>query len=160
MLVSWQTFVNLGPLCSSCSWPIFTKLYRFTKLIMINWPVKMYYYSFTIFLHFWLAKITRIIHQNQLPLNKFVRILRYWSDDVNCAAKLPDYWTINQEDLGMRLSCVGSDTSLKTRRQLVGTTECSWWKFTIRIFWPISKEEHLGDSGVILQDVVFLIDCH
>ena len=141
-LVSWQTFVNLVPL--------YSKLYRFTKLTVINWSVKIYYYSFTIFLHFWLAKITRIIHQNQLPLNKFVRILRYWSDDVNCAAKLPDYWTINQEDLGMRLSCFGSDTSLEIQRQLVGTIESSWWKFTIRIFWRISEEE----------DVVFLIDCY
>ena len=49
---------------------------------------KLYYYSFKIFLRFWLAKITRIIHQNQLLLTKFGRILPYWTNDVKSAAKL------------------------------------------------------------------------
>ena len=49
---------------------------------------KLYYYSFKIFLRFWLAKITRIIHQNQLLLTKFGRISPYWTDDVKSAAKL------------------------------------------------------------------------
>ena len=40
-----------------------------------------YYYSFKIFLRFWLAKSTRITHHNQLLLNKFGRILSYWTDD-------------------------------------------------------------------------------
>ena len=46
------------------------------------------YYSFKIFLRSWLAKITRIIHHNQLPLTKFGRILPYWTDDIKSAAKL------------------------------------------------------------------------
>ena len=49
---------------------------------------KLYYYLFKIFLPFWLAKITRIIHQNQLLLTKFGRISPYWTDDVKSAAKL------------------------------------------------------------------------
>ena len=32
-----------------------------------------------------------------------------WTDDVNRAGKLPDYWTVNREDLGTRLTCFGSD---------------------------------------------------
>ena len=40
------------------------------------------------FLRFWLSKITRIIHHNQLPLTKFARILPYWTDDVKSAAQL------------------------------------------------------------------------
>ena len=40
------------------------------------------------FLRFWLYKITRIIHHNQLPLTKFARILPYWTDDVKSAAQL------------------------------------------------------------------------
>ena len=31
------------------------------------------------------------------------------TDDVNRAAKLPDYCTVNREDLGTRLSCFGSE---------------------------------------------------
>ena len=38
---------------------------------------KLHYYSFKIFLRFWLAKIPRIIHHTQLLSNKFGRILRY-----------------------------------------------------------------------------------
>ena len=34
-----------------------------------------FYYSFKIFRQFWLAKSTRIIHQNQLRMTKFGRIL-------------------------------------------------------------------------------------
>ena len=49
---------------------------------------KLYYYSFKIFLRFWLAKITRIIHHNQLLLTKFGKILPYWTNDVKSAAKL------------------------------------------------------------------------
>ena len=64
------------------------------------------YYSFKIFLRFWLVKIPRIIHQNQLLSTKFGRISPYWIDDVNRAAKLTDYRTVNQEDLGTSLSQV------------------------------------------------------
>ena len=49
---------------------------------------KANYYSFKIFLRFWLSKITSIIHHNQLLLTKFGRILPYWTDDVKSAAKL------------------------------------------------------------------------
>ena len=58
------------------------------------------YYSFKIVLHFWLAKITCIIHQNQLPLTKFGRIFPYWTDDINRAATSPDYSTVNRKTLG------------------------------------------------------------
>ena len=56
-------------------------------------------YSFKIFLRVWLAKLTRIIHCNQLMLTKFGRILPYWTDDVKSAAKVADYWTVNQQNL-------------------------------------------------------------
>ena len=32
-----------------------------------------------------------------------------WTDDVNRAAKLPDYWFVNPDDLATRLSCFGSE---------------------------------------------------
>ena len=38
--------------------------------------LKSFYYSFKIFVRFWLAKSTSIIHHNQLLLTKFRRILR------------------------------------------------------------------------------------
>ena len=41
-----------------------------------------------LFLRFWLAKITSIIHQNQSLWIKFGRIMPYWIDDVKSAAKL------------------------------------------------------------------------
>ena len=31
------------------------------------------------------------------------------TNDVNRAAKLPDYCTVNREDLGTRLTCFGSE---------------------------------------------------
>ena len=46
------------------------------------------YYSFKIFLRYWLAKITRIIHHKQLLSTKFGRILWYWTYDSKSAAKL------------------------------------------------------------------------
>ena len=39
------------------------------------------YYSFKIFLRFWLVKTARIIHHNQLLLTK------YWTDDAKSAAR-------------------------------------------------------------------------
>ena len=59
-----------------------------------------YHYSFTTFLHFWLAKIPCMIHPNQLLWTKFGRTLPYVKNDVNRAAKLPDYWTVNQDRPG------------------------------------------------------------
>ena len=69
--------------------------------------------------------------------------------------------------------------------QLVEPIECSWWRLTIKsgrapghlflpkqfqkrlnwlllidLFWPISVEEQLGDSGVFAHNVLFLIDRH
>ena len=70
----------------------------------------VYYFLVKIYLRFWLAIITWIIHHNQLLLTKFGRILRYWTDDVNLAAKLPYYWTVSRENLRTSLSCFGSDT--------------------------------------------------
>ena len=48
--------------------------------------MKKVYYSFKVFLHFWVAKIPCIIHHNQLPSTIFGRILRYVKNDINCAA--------------------------------------------------------------------------
>ena len=56
------------------------------------------------FLRFWLAKITRIIHQNQLLLAKFGGVLPYWTDDVESEAKLQIIKPLNQENLGTSLS--------------------------------------------------------
>ena len=49
---------------------------------------KIIYYSFKIFLRFWLTKITRIIHHNQLLLTKFGKFLLYRTDDVKSAVKM------------------------------------------------------------------------
>ena len=62
-------------------WPLCT-----TIPTEIRWD-RLYDYSFKIFLCFWLAKIPRIIHRNQLLSTKFGRILKYVKNDVNCAAK-------------------------------------------------------------------------
>ena len=59
-----------------------------------------YHYSFKTFLHFWLAKIPCIIHPNQLLSTKFGRTLPNVKNDINRAAKLPDYWTVNQDRPG------------------------------------------------------------
>ena len=61
---------------------------------------KTFNYSFKIFLRFWLAKITRIIHQNKLLLTTFGRVLPYWTDDVKSEAKLQIIKPLNQENLG------------------------------------------------------------
>ena len=76
--------------------------------------LKRYYYSFKIFLRFWLVKTTRIIHHNQLLFTKFGKNLRhiasmtskvqpaenYWTDDVKMTSKVQsDYWTVDRENL-------------------------------------------------------------
>ena len=80
-----------------------------------------YYYSLKIFsisdwlkphalfLHFWLAKTSRIIHHNQLLLTKYGRNLQYVKNNIKSAVKLPDCWTFNREDLWTRLSSFGCD---------------------------------------------------
>ena len=50
--------------------------------------IRLFHYLSKIFLRFWLAKITRIVHHNQLLLTKLGRILPYRTDDVKTAAKL------------------------------------------------------------------------
>ena len=54
-------------------------------------PIYKVYYSFKIFLRFWLVKTARIIHHNQLLLTK------YWTNDVKSAArwKLLNQWRQN-----------------------------------------------------------------
>ena len=62
-------------------------------------------YSINIFLRFWLAKITRIIHHNQQLLTKIFAILNRWRRKFS---KVADYWTVKQENLGTSLSCFRS----------------------------------------------------
>ena len=45
------------------------------------------YHSFKILLHFWLAKIPRIMHHKLL-------LLQYVKNDINSTAKLPENWTV------------------------------------------------------------------
>ena len=59
-----------------------------------------HYYLFKIFLRFWLATITRVIHHNQLLLTKFGRILSYWTDDVKSAAKLQIIESLTEKTWG------------------------------------------------------------
>ena len=55
---------------------------------------------FKIFLCFWLAGISRIIHHNQLLLTKLGRILPYWTDDVESAAQLQIIEPLTKKTLG------------------------------------------------------------
>ena len=74
----------------------------FSEIIVI-------YYSFKIFPRFWLAKSARIIHNNQLLMTKFERILcltRKWRQKCSVLA---GKGTVNREDLGTRLSCFGCE---------------------------------------------------
>ena len=68
-------------------------------------------YSFRVFLRFRLAKIARIIRHNQLlfraHLEEYFAILNQWRQKWS---KLPDYWSVNREDLGTRLICFGSES--------------------------------------------------
>ena len=47
------------------------------------WTPKLNYYSFNLFLRFWLAKITRITHHNQLLLTKFAKFGRIMYATMN-----------------------------------------------------------------------------
>ena len=58
-------------------------------------PHNYYYFSFKIFLRFWLAKILGIIYLNQILPTIFGRILRYVKNDVKCAAKLSDFCSLH-----------------------------------------------------------------
>ena len=80
------------------------------EMTLIKIVTDNHYYSFKIFLRFWLAKIPRIIHHNQLlSTTNLEELYEMWTDDVNRAAKLPRYWTVTREDLGTRMSCFGSE---------------------------------------------------
>ena len=58
------------------------------ELYILSWAEnKKDYYSFKIFLRFWLARITCVIHNYQLLFTKFGRILPYWTNDVKSAEK-------------------------------------------------------------------------
>ena len=50
--------------------------------------IRLFHYLFKIFLRFWLAKIARIVHHNQLLLTKLGRILPYRTDDAKSATNL------------------------------------------------------------------------
>ena len=85
-----------------CLWSVFWSFSR-----ALSWPSTVFdlcqqdiwcYYSYI-----------HMSHHNQLLSTKFGGILRYVKNDVNRAAKMPDYWTVNREDLGTRLNCFGSD---------------------------------------------------
>ena len=71
---------------------------------------KKCYYSFKMFLRFWLAKIPCIIHHNQLLLTQFGRRLGdMWKMTSIVQQNCQIFEPVNQEDHGMRLSCFGSD---------------------------------------------------
>ena len=91
---SWSCFLVL-----SATLPLISKI--ILQVILIA-----NYYSFQRCLCFWLAKITHIIHHNQLLLTKFGRILWFWTNDINHAAKLPDYWYQNRSPRTSRRSWV------------------------------------------------------
>ena len=95
---SFNNFSSPGKRRWTTLWGLNTSL---TKVISYYFI----YPSFKIFLPFRLANVPRIIHHNQLSSGKFGRIMCYVKKGVTCAAKLPDYWTVNREDLGTRLSC-------------------------------------------------------
>ena len=41
------------------------------------------------------------------------------------------------------------NTSLETQGQLVGTIECSWWKFTLRIFCQLSVKRGTWETWML-----------
>ena len=81
----WQVFSqNIFKICFLLrigKWP-------YLNLSIICLSINVFYYSFKIFLGFWLAKITCIIHHNQLLFTKFGRIFPHWIDHIKSAAKL------------------------------------------------------------------------
>ena len=80
-----------------------------------------HYYSFKIFLRFWLVKTPRIIRHNQLLLTK------YWTNDVKRMSKVQpaaDYWTVDQENLGTKL-CYFGERKNKERNDFFSLLVCS-----------------------------------
>ena len=74
-----------------CWWNPYKHQIYGSSVIKKNTEGKYYYYSFKIFPRFWLVKTTRIIHHNQLLLQ---RILSYSTDDIKSAARcrLLNHW--------------------------------------------------------------------
>ena len=96
---------------------------------------KTFNYSFKIFLRLWLAKITRIIHQNQLLLTKFGRVLSCWTDDVKSEAKLQIIKPLNRENLG---SCFEvSDGEASNGRTFF---TANYYLYVLNRFYVISME--------------------
>ena len=60
------------------------------------------YYSFKIFLRFWLVKTTRIIYHIQLLLTKFEKNLGHIEPMTSKVQPAADYWTVERENLGTR----------------------------------------------------------
>ena len=108
-----------------------------------------FYYTFKIFLRFWLAKIP-LIHHNKLLSTKFGRILRFVKNDVNCAAKLPDYWTAYREDLRPRLRCFGSE--YKKAEHLTRFTKKKWANYWLKIYQE-QQEDNLTDAICYLENI-------
>ena len=102
---------------------------------------KTNYYSFKIFGLFWLAKIPDIIQHKQLLSTKFGRILWYWTDDINRAAKWTGYWTVNQEDLATSLICFGSEYKLAKH----------FTRFTVN--YCVKQEQQVDNS---IDDICYL----
>ena len=98
----------MSAMSSSQEWQVVFSQVIFTTcfslrigLAIFNFVYNMFvYHSFIIFLHFWLAKITRIIHHNEPLFTKFGRILPYWTDDVKSAAKLQIIEPLTEETWG------------------------------------------------------------
>ena len=93
---------------------------------------KFYYYSFEIFLHFWLVKTKRIIYHNQLLLTKFGKdfvILNRWrQNDVKIAV----WWQVIE---------------LLTEK----TWGWGWVVLVVRIKWRNCRETFYSFHGEILS---------
>ena len=63
-----------------------------------------------------------------------------WTDDVNRAAKWPDYLTVNLEDLGTRLSCFDSEYRMAEH----------FTRFTTK------KEQQEQQKGNLTDDIYYL----
>ena len=70
-----------------------------------------HYYSFKIFLHFWLGKVQCIIHHNQLLLTKFGRFLWYVKNDINgaCTANCQIIELLTEKTWGQGWVLIGSE---------------------------------------------------
>ena len=104
-----------------------------------------YNYSFKIFLRFWLAKRTRIIHHNQLLLTKFGRTLRLINRGRRKCSTVAGQCTVNREDLGTRSSCFGCET--KNGRTVSGT----FYSFHDELLSKTQQEDNSTDNICYLE---------